>query len=312
MASSSSSFSSVTVNNAQAIRSSSRPILEKCNVALVDGVATLQRLESVHRRPHTSFYQRRFGDINCMNYRTSDTISSHYRQRSTVQNDTIVDIFKANVRFQAAVKGSIVARHMLIELVDKFNVALDDLSRLEQQVTTTTTTTTTSPIATTRNNDAVVAAVTEEEVRNVRVTADDDLGVSSTVSTAPMDSRSITERIIVRKRQLERLTRSIQTMINQLVFWCGCLKIELQLLSIYDNYDDSDFVHEFLVQHSNVLQNLCPEGASHALQHEWSALTSSEAIRSWEEGLSSSRPSAAEEAAAAPPRQAQCVLNVRL
>lgn len=238
-------------------------IVDKCNVALNDANEVVRSLEEHKHFPHTSFFQRWFGDVQMLNERTSDVVRRFVTRAGRFPDDaTIVDVFKANVRFQTILKTMWVVRYLLDNTLSKFVQGMREgryYQRHQQQ----------------QQQQPIV--------------------VSSTDGGEPSSSEH-DEDTTGTRNELRRMSMTIQSLLNQLPMLTGLLRVELDLLRVYDYCDDTYAVHEFLADPRclAVMRRSCPRVAD-TLVHEWSAITSDDAVRNFDTIASDS----------------QCVLDIR-
>lgn len=243
-------------------------VLDKCNDELVKSGNLIYALRYKRRYPHTGFFQKNWGQLNQMNCRTVDMIKSSQNLNVPLRPRTLLEIHQANVRFQMAVQNLVLTRSMLSTAVDELMAKMSSYNELllQQQQGTTG-----------QNNESDNDS--ESMVVSSSTTAFENPEDSS-ANAAP--SSSIESQLRSKLSEIQMHMNIVQSFLNQLPMLSCPLRMELHLMEIYDNYDDSETVHLLLIDPTTaaaINQNATNRGAVIPVVHDWEEITSESTVR---------------------------------
>lgn len=230
-----------------------RAIVNKCNGELEYTGNMINTIRQKRRFPHTGFYQKNWSAVNQVNCRTIDLIRSVQNMNGTLRPDSMLDIYQANLRFQLAVQNLVLTRAMLSTSLDEFITRVADYEALI------------------RSSAIPVAAASP-----VATYADDDNLVSSTTTDDELSSSSREAALSAKLGEIQSNITVIQSFLNQSPMLSNPIRMELHLMEIYDDFDDSVAVHRLLTD-PNALSLLPNDRQS--IYHDWNYIASEEVVK---------------------------------
>lgn len=268
-----------------------KAVLLKCDEELVRAGEVIGKLQGGRMYPHSGYFQQFYGSPGQVNCRTKDKLASIQGAINRLQPAEMRDIYRANIRFQLSLQHVVLTRHMLTLAVNTFIDKVTDYEMLlakrgargSLDESSAAPSTTTTPY-------------------------DDEVAVSSTTINTPASCPTATEldrQIQESSTEVNNKLIMIQMMLNQLPMLMAPLHVELRLMRIYDNYDDSVIVHQLLTNPA-ALAMITPwnggggggGNATHQqqqqpppLMHDWDRLISETAVQNLYRGVGQQRPS---------------------
>jgi hypothetical protein len=215
-------------------------IVQKCQHELARIGDMIQTIQEKRRYPHTGFYQKNWGAVNQVNCRTIDLIRSVQNMNGVLRPDAMNDIYQANLRFQLAVQNIVLTRAMLSSALDEFIKRVADYEVLL------------------RGGGGSGRGTSEDAVSSTTPDDDNKSALSSKLA-------EIQSNITV-----------MQSFLNQSPMLSCPIRMELHLMDIYDNFDDSVAVHHLLTD-ENAL-NLLPSERQ-PIYHEWERIASEQVVK---------------------------------
>lgn len=217
----------------------------------VEQLATIDRLlsqiRSAKRYPFSGFYQLHWSQIAQSNVRAVDTLRSIHGQLERLQEQTVRDMIAANQRFQTALVTILLTRFTLTAMLDRFHRSVREY---EQLVGSAWSSSSSSSVST--SESAV-----------------------STTTTSTRDPRE-TQAARSKLQEINGHVREAKRMLDQTPMCAAPIRMELELLALYDMHDDSETVHAVLT--SRWISNR-PECRARRLYATWDEVTSDESVR---------------------------------
>jgi hypothetical protein len=297
-----------------------RAIVEKCNNELFKTGEMINTIRYKRRFPHTGFYQKNWGAMNQVNCRTIDLIrSTQHRMRGGgggvpapgagpssyqpgssaaaagsvagsygIDNNTLLDIYNANLRFQLSVQNLVLTRTMLSTALDEFiNRVAEYESMLSSGAGGASSASGAGGAGGAGGSEQAVSSTTLElptaqhfDVTSSSATTAAGYGRNSGLSTAAVAARQRREAALSAKlSEIQNNITIIQSFLNQAPMLSCPIRMELHLMDIYDDYDDSVAVHHLLSDQHTV--DTVHQIAAHLppVFHDWNLIASEEVVR---------------------------------
>lgn len=259
-------------------------VLNKCRAQYEWSTDLIEKVRARKQYPHTGFFQQHFGAPDQVNCRTRDLLQNVQSMNTTITPALMADIYQSNLRFQISIMNLAMTNRMLESSLTDFMEHVNTYEslvyqRYEQQqarqssaMNESSVVETTAVVSTTYTND-------DEPVSSSGLIIEEP---SSSSSSLPNDGSSLLRAIQAAGMQISRHMKLIPTMLNQIPLLANPLAVELRLMDIYDDYDDSPMMHRLLTDR-NLISLIQPAdlgvtagGTSRIppLMHNWDKLLS--------------------------------------
>lgn len=254
-------------------------VLHKCRAQYEWSRGLIEKVRARKQYPHTGFFQQHFGAPDQVNCRTRDLLQNVQSMNTAITPALMADIYQSNLRFQISIMNLMMTNRMLESSLKDFMDHVNTYESLvyqqyeQQQANQSsgvneTSTVETAVVSTTYTND--------EPVSSSGLVIEEPSGSASSAGSA------LLQAIRTAGAQISRHMKLIPTMLNQIPLLASPLAVELRLMDIYDDYDDSPMMHRLLTDRE-LLSMVQPAdlgvtagGASRLppLMHNWDKLLS--------------------------------------